>query len=127
MILIAFMSMMSVSAKKYAQITFEKTTIDTGKFSIDDPVRTVYFKFTNTGKKNLVINYAHAQCGCTVAEYPKDPIAPGAKGEIKVTYNGFGKMPGVFKKSITIRSNSKNEVTRLFITGDMVDVPVSKK
>lgn len=127
MILIAFATVMSVSAKKFPQITFEKTTIDMGKFSVDDPVHTVYFKFKNTGKKNLIINYAHAQCGCTVAEYPKDPIAPGASGEIKVTYNGFGKMPGVYKKSITIRSNSKSEVTRLFITGDMVDVPVSKK
>lgn len=127
MFLIAFISVLSVSAKKYPQITFEKTVIDLGEFSLDDPVRETAFKFTNTGKKNLIINYCHAQCGCTSVEYPKDPIAPGASGVIKVTYNGFGKMPGKFKKSITIRSNCKAETARVFIVGDMLDVPVSKK
>lgn len=127
MILVAFFSVMSVSAKKFAQITFEKTTMDMGTFSVDDPVREVTFKFSNTGKKNLIINYCHAQCGCTSVDYPKDPIKPGASGVIKVTYNGFGKLPSTIKKSITIRSNSKVEITRIFIVGDMVDVPVSKK
>ena len=42
-------------------------------------------------------------------------------------YNGTGKMPGRFKKSITVITNSKNETTRLFIAGTMSDVPVSKK
>ncbi|MBO4597557.1 MAG: DUF1573 domain-containing protein [Bacteroidaceae bacterium] len=127
MILVAFMTVMSVSAKKYPQMTFEKTTIDFGKFSLEDPVQVAVFKFTNTGKKNLIINSAHAQCGCTSVEYPKDPISPGASGEIKVTYNGFGRMPGLLKKSITIQSNCKSMVSRIFITGDMTDVPVSKK
>ncbi|MBP5480053.1 MAG: DUF1573 domain-containing protein [Bacteroidaceae bacterium] len=127
MILIALMTAMSVNAKKYPQMTFEKTTIDVGEFSVEDPVRVATFKFTNTGKKNLIINYAHASCGCTSVEYPKDPISPGATGEIKVTYNGFGKMTGKFKKTVTLRSNCKADVSRIFITGDMIDVPVSKK
>ena len=127
MILITFMMVLSANAKKYPQMTFEKTTIDLGKFSLDDPVRVAVFKFKNTGKKNLIINYGHATCGCTSVEYPKDPISPGASGEIKVTYNGFGRMPGAIKKSVTLRSNCKSEITRIFITGDMTDVPVSKK
>ncbi len=77
------------------------------------------FSFTNNGDKPLVINQAVASCGCTVPEYTKSPIAPGAKGEIKVTYNGTGKFPGHFKKSITVRSNGKIEMTRLYIEGDM--------
>ena len=42
-----------------------------------------------------------------------------SQGQITVTYNGAGKFPGHFKKSITIRTNGKNEMTRLYIEGDM--------
>jgi len=128
MFLLSFMVVLGVSAKKkYAEIKFEKTTIDMGTFSVDDAQQVAIFKFTNVGSAKLVINYVHASCGCTVAEYPKDVIAPGASGEIKVTYNGFGKLPGPFKKHVQIFTNSKQELTRIFIKGDMLDVPVSKK
>ena len=67
----------------------------------------------------LVIHQAVASCGCTVPEYTKEPIQPGKKGTIKVTYNGTGKYPGHFKKSITLRTNAKTEMVRLYIEGDM--------
>jgi len=50
-----------------------------------------------------------------VPEYTKEPIQPGKKGTIKVTYNGTGKYPGHFKKSITLRTNAKTEMVRLYI------------
>lgn len=128
MMLMTLLAMaISVQAKKYPEIKFEKTTIDFGTFSMDNPVQKCTFKFTNVGNAKLVINAVHASCGCTVADYPKDFIAPGASGEITVTYNGSNKMPGRFKKSIQIFSNCKEELTRIFIQGDMTDVPVSKK
>lgn len=102
-----------------ADIKFEKTTHDFGTFSEDDPVVTCTFKFTNTGEGLLVIHQAVASCGCTVPVYPKEPIKPGEGGEITVTYNGAGKFPGHFKKSITIRTNGKQEIVRLYVTGDM--------
>lgn len=116
----------TAQAKKQPEITFEKTTINLGTFSQDDPIRTCVFKFTNTGKKKLVITDVHASCGCTVAEYPKDYIAPGATGEIKVTYNGKGKLPGRFKKNIQIFTNCKNELRRIYIMGEMTAMPKSK-
>lgn len=118
---------MCVNAKKHPQIKFERTTIDLGTFSMDDPVQKVVFKFTNVGDAKLVITAVHTSCGCTVADYPKDFISPGASGEITVTYNGAGKMPGKFKKNIQVFSNCKEDMTRVFITGDMTDLPVSKK
>ena len=102
-----------------ADIKFEKTTHDFGTFSEDDPVVTCTFKFTNTGDGLLVIHQAVASCGCTVPVYPKEPIKPGEGGEITVTYNGAGKFPGHFKKSITIPTNGKQENVRLYVTGDM--------
>lgn len=118
---------LGIHAKKNPQIKFEVTTIDFGTFSMDDPVQKCTFKFTNTGNAKLVINAVRASCGCTVPDYPKDYIAPGASGEITVTYNGSGKMPGRFKKSIQVYTNCSDELVRLFIQGEMTDVPVSKK
>ena len=69
----------------------------------------------------MIINQAVASCGCAVPSYTKTPIAPGQKGEIKVTYSGAGKFPGHFKKTITVRTNGVPEMTRLYIEGDMTE------
>ncbi|MCQ2093928.1 MAG: DUF1573 domain-containing protein [Bacteroidaceae bacterium] len=124
-LLIVAMMLLTVNAyaDKKPEIKFEKTTIDFGTFSQDDPIRTCVFKFTNVGKGKLVINYVHTACGCTVAEYPKDFINPGATGEIKVTYDGTGKMPGKFRKYVQVFSNCKEEMSRVFIQGDMSALP----
>lgn len=117
--LLALLMMGFTSAFAQAELTFEKTTHDFGTFSEEDPVVTTTFKFKNTGDTPLVIHQAIASCGCTVPEYTKEPIKPGAKGEIKVTYNGAGRFPGKFRKTITIHSNADNELVRLYIKGDM--------
>lgn len=111
----------AMAQKKGAEIKFDKTTHDFGAFSVKSPVQTCTFTFTNVGDKDLVINQAMASCGCTVPEYTKKPVKPGEKGEIKVTYNGTGKFPGHFKKSITVMSNSEVEKIRLYIEGYMTE------
>ena len=108
-------------AQKPAEIKFDKLTHDFGTFSEKSPVVTCVFTYTNVGEEPLVINQAIASCGCTVPEYTKTPVKPGEKGEIKVTYNGTGKFPGHFKKSITVRTNGAVEMTRLYIEGDMTE------
>lgn len=103
-----------------AVIKFEKTTHDYGKFTEDTP-QTYVFKFTNTGNEPLVIHQAFASCGCTVPTFTKESIAPGKSGELKVVYNGKGKMPGHFKKTVSVRSNATNALVRVYIEGDMVE------
>ena len=107
------------NAQKEADIKFDKTTMDLGKFPESNPVQKCTFTFTNTGNAPLIINQAIASCGCTVPEYTKEPVAPGKTGTINVTYNGKGKFPGYFKKTITIRTNGKTEMTRLYRSGEM--------
>lgn len=102
-----------------AEITFDTVRIDLGTFPESEPERKCTFTFTNTGTAPLIINQAFASCGCTVPTYTKDPVKPGEKGKIDVTYNGKGKFPGHFTKTITIRSNAKTEVVRLTIEGTM--------
>ena len=108
-------------AQKPAQIKFDKLTHNFGSFPETSPKVTCTFTYTNIGEQPLYINQAVASCGCTVPEYTKTPVQPGEKGEIKVTYNGTGKFPGHFKKSITIRTNGAVEMTRLYIEGDMTE------
>lgn len=103
-----------------AVIKFEKTTHNYGKFTEDTP-QTYVFKFTNTGDQPLVIHQAFASCGCTVPTFTKESIAPGKSGELKVVYNGKGKLPGHFKKTVSVRSNATNALVRVYIEGDMVE------
>ena len=121
MTLMLVCGMTSVMAQKPAEIKFDKTTHNFGTFSEKEPKVSCSFTFTNVGEAPLVINQAIASCGCTVPEYTKSPIQPGEKGEIKVTYNGTGKFPGHFKKSITVRTNGAVEMTRLYIEGNMTE------
>lgn len=114
----AFIGTMMLSAQ--AVIKFEKTTFDYGKFT-EDKLQTCVFKFTNTGDQPLVIHQAFASCGCTVPTYTKESIAPGKSGELKVVYNGKGKLPGRFKKTVSVRSNATNALVRVYIEGEMVE------
>lgn len=108
------------AAQGKADIKFDKTTHDFGTFSEETPVVTHTFTFTNVGDGPLVIHQAVASCGCTVPQYTEEPVLPGKTGTIKVTYNGEGRYPGHFKKSITLRTNGKTEMMRLFIEGNMI-------
>lgn len=93
-------------AQKGPKIEFKEETINYGEVEKgkDDGIRV--FEFTNTGDEPLLIRNAKSSCGCTVPEWPKDPIAPGAKGLIKVQYN---MNPGPISKTITIESNAVNK------------------
>lgn len=117
-LLLTFALTLSAQSGK-AEIKFDKTTYDFGKFSEKQPVQKCTFTFTNTGTAPLVINQAVASCGCTIPTYTKTPVMPGKTGEVSVTYNGTGKFPGHFKKTITIRTNAATEMVRLYVEGDM--------
>lgn len=122
--LMTFMMLASVCmlAQKGPEIKFDKLTHNFGTFSESNPVQKCTFTFTNTGDAPSIINQAVASCGCAVPTYTKKPVAPGEKGEVSVTYNGKGKFPGHFKKTVTIRTNCANSLLRLYIEGDMQEV-----
>lgn len=110
-------------AQSGPDIKFDKLTHDFGTFSAKSPKVVTVFTFTNTGDAPLVIHQAIASCGCTVPEFTEEPVLPGKTGIVKVTYDGTGKYPGEFKKSITLRTNCvkdpKKEMIRLVIKGVM--------
>lgn len=116
--MLLMLSVSYASAQK-ADIKFDKLTHDFGKFTEKEATQKCTFTFMNTGDAPLIINQAVASCGCTVPSYTKQPVAPGQKGTINVTYNGKGSFPGHFKKTVTVRTNGKTEMVRLYIEGTM--------
>lgn len=89
-----------------AKLTFDRTEHDFGKITQGDVVETV-FTFKNTGKNDLIITNATSTCGCTIPEWPKEPIPPGAEESIKVKFNSSGKSNKV-TKTITLTTNTSN-------------------
>lgn len=65
----------------------------------------VSWRFKNTGTKPLIISSASASCGCTVAEKPEEPIAPGAESRIKATFNSEGRT-GMNTKEVYVGANT---------------------
>lgn len=106
--------------REKGEMKFEHTRHNFGIFAQDTAVVSHDFVFTNVGKAPLIIHQASASCGCTVPEYTLEPIKPGEKGKITVTYNGKGRRPGVFRKSITIHNNGKVTPMRIYIEGEMI-------
>ena len=92
-----------------AQIKFEKELNDYGTIQQYGDGSSE-FKFTNTGNAPLMISNAKGSCGCTVPSWPKEPIAPGETGAIKVKYDT--KRVGPFAKSVTLQSNATNKPTK---------------
>lgn len=97
---------------------FTEETHDFGNINEGEVVEHT-FKFKNTGNAPLIIQSASASCGCTVPSYPKEPLAPGAEGEILVKFDSQNK-PGVQNKTVTITANTEPPTTKLFIKSNVL-------
>lgn len=75
-----------------------------GKVSEGEKVE-IAFKFINTGSHPLVINNVVASCGCTIAEKPEAPVAPGKEGYIKASFDSKGRI-GSNHKTLTVYANT---------------------
>jgi len=99
-------------------ISFAKSEHNFGSITQGERVKTK-FTFTNSGTENLVITNATGSCGCTVPEYPKEPIAPGKTGEILVEFNSEGK-EGEQAKTVTVEANTEPRQTVLTVKSNVI-------
>lgn len=102
---------------KAQEITIANKTIDCGQGVFKSPVR-AEFEMRNSGGQPLVITNVQTSCGCTQAQYPKTPIAPGAKFVVAATYDA--KQMGRFNKQIGIYSNATQNPLTLSVRGVVV-------
>ncbi|MBS1684257.1 MAG: DUF1573 domain-containing protein [Bacteroidetes bacterium] len=86
-------------------ISFERTLHDFGRVP-SGPVYKTSFKFTNTGKEDLIVSNAKASCGCTVPTYSAEPIKPGQSGTIDIEFDSKGRA-GEQLKQIAVTTNTE--------------------
>lgn len=103
----------------YAEISCNQELYDFGSITQGEKV-THEFIINNTGTKPLEIENVVTRCGCSVAEYAKDPIPPGASTKIKVTIDTKG-MEGKQVKSVTVVANSFPRNKRLVMTAEVIN------
>ena len=116
-ILVAVIALISFTASAQAKIEFKTETIDYGQIEKgSDGVRV--FEFTNIGNADLIIQDVKSSCGCTVPEKPKDPVAPGKTGVIKVKYDT--QRVGKIRKTITVYSNATEAIKAIKIKGEVM-------
>ena len=102
-----------VPAGAFPKFTFNEEEYNFGDIRDGDIVSHV-FRFTNTGDAPLIISKATAACGCTVPQWPRQPIPAGGSGEIKVQFDSSNK-PGMQNKVVTITANTESKVKKLLI------------
>ena len=101
-------------------ITFEKTTHDYGTVNKGGD-GSCEFKFKNTGIEPLILSNVTTSCGCTVPEWPREPLLKGKSSSIKVKYDT--NRVGQINKYITVLSNAKTGPVQLHIVGNVVEAP----
>ena len=103
-------------------IAWNETTHDFGKIIQSEPAP-VTFTFKNNGTTPAIITAAKSSCGCTVAEYTKEPVKPGESGMVKATYNSA--RPGAFTKKVTVTFEGIAVADVLVIKGEVEAKPVN--
>ncbi len=99
-----------------AVLTFESDVVDYGSMDQGgEPLRLA--KFTNTGTEPLIISGAKGSCGCTVPNWPKDPIMPGETSQIEIRYDT--KRVGAINKTVTVTSNDSIGKHTIRVTGNI--------
>jgi len=103
--------------------TFSEKVFDFGKINEKDGSVTHVFEFTNKGNAPLVVSRVQTSCGCTTPSWTKEPVEPGKKGSITVTFDVRNKT--LFEKQIMVYTNDNQEPVMLVIKGEVI--PVSKQ
>ncbi len=108
-----------INAQESTGFKFSKLVHDFGKIKEENGKATYKFKFTNKGKKPIVIKNVTSTCGCTSPEWTRTPVLPGKTGFVSAEYNPLNR-PGSFDKQIKIFSNVSSTPIVLSIKGVVI-------
>lgn len=101
------------------EIRFEKEVHDFGKIISGERV-SYHFRFTNSGDSPLIITSTRSGCGCTVGDYPKEPVLPGQSGRITVVFNSAGRS-GFQSETVRVLTNAPQEIVNIRIQAEVVN------
>ena len=125
-----FIIVCTIANMVYAQqtdttVVFNKLAHDFGTIMESGGIQAYTFEFTNTGDQPVTIQRVTSSCGCTTPDWTKEPVAPGKKGIVKVSYHPSGAAP--FRKSVTVNIAGGNPKTvTLHINGNVTDHLVNR-
>ena len=111
-------SVENVISEGGASMEFSNTVWDFGEINQGESVDHI-FTFINNGTEPLIISNAKGSCGCTVPEWPKEPIPPNGIGEIAVEFNS-GEKKGRQNKTVTLTTNCTPNTTILRVVGNIL-------
>lgn len=114
----------SMPARPVTSIAIDSSFFDFGTVKQGVMVKRT-FRFANTGADSLVITDVKTTCGCTVPDWPKQPVPPGGKGEIKVEFNTANKS-GRQLRILRVVANT-NPAESLLQMGGEIKVAKKKK
>ncbi len=97
---------------------FDKTLHNFGNIKAGEKV-SYSFRFVNRGRRDLIIQNASGSCGCTIPDFPKEPISPGKDGFIRVLFNSEGKN-GVQEKQVTVLANTLPNTNEIRIKANII-------
>jgi len=101
-----------------AKILFAENSFNFGDISQGDQVEHI-FELENIGNEPLILSDVRTTCGCTVPEWPREPLPPGSKASLRVVFNSTGKI-GMQNKVITVMSNAVNSPARIKIVTNVM-------
>lgn len=103
----------------YTSVKWEDSLVNFGTVKQGDKIH-ILFHCTNTGTKPLYIVAVQPSCGCTVASYTKEAIAPGAQGNVDAIFDsGHSNTPDV-RKVISVTTNTVEASPALVFTGTVI-------
>jgi len=117
-VMMAAFSLNTMAQFQYPAFKWDNTEHDFGKIQHLEPV-VIEFEFINKGQAPLIISEVEGSCGCTVAEYTKEPVMPGKTGKVKATFDAAAL--GKFRKSVKVVANVEGGPEYLYIKGTVVE------
>ena len=115
-----------IDTANYTKILWLDTLVNIGTIKTTDTAK-IKFRFKNIGDKALFIITVAPSCGCTVADYPKEPIQPGKEGIVTAAYKWNGQL-GAIRKTISVRTNTSNAAYhKIAFMGEVIKDSVSSK
>jgi hypothetical protein len=105
-----------IDTAHYTLIEWKDTAVNFGTINSGDSLR-IKFKFKNTGATPLFIFNTRITCGCTVTDFPKDPVMPGKSGVIDITFNSRSEKGEISKKIVVVTNTKNGRYSNLYIRG----------
>ncbi len=117
----------AADSTNYTTVQWLDSIVSFGSINMGETIQ-VKFRCKNTGDKPLVITNAKPGCGCTVADYTKEPIAPGKEGVVTAAFDSKKAHGGTVEKSIIVTTNTSNGKEHyLKFTGEVKGAPSNDK